>query len=300
MAVNTKTAPPDGQKCLAELSVKEGLLRLFALRREQLCRDYARFLQQENEEDEEALHDLRVSLRRLHSLLRNYKGAIAIDKSLTKQLHTLRQQSNAARDLEVFVAQLTRLFPQQSQLIHPLQQQRILARRQLRRDLPRLWETLLPLLQQPPAVTPGKRGEHTLGELSARLGLKQLRRMKKGLRSLHRHWDEALLHRLRIRGKQLRYLLEPFAGESELDDALNALKYFQDDLGDYRDQQLLLQHLASWQAEDESHTVTTTLIEALPAQLQQQKKRAKHYRKHRTQKNLLSALRVALRRLSRK
>lgn len=297
MAVNTKTAPPAGQKRLATQPAKDGLLHLFALHREQLRRDYALFLHQE---DEEALHDLRVSLRRLHSLLRSYKGAITIDNNLTKQLHALRQQSNAARDLEVFVAQLTRLFPQHPQLIHPLQQQRTLVRQQLRRDLPLLWEALLPLLQQPPVVTLGKRGEHTLGELTASLGIKQLRRMEKALRSLHRHWGETLLHRLRIRGKQLRYLLEPFAGESELDDALKMLKHFQDDLGDYRDQQLLLQHLASWQADDESHAVITTLIEALPAQLSHQKKRAKYYRKHRTQKKLLNALRVALRQLSRK
>lgn len=297
MAVNTKTAAPAGQEHLAGLAAGEGLLRLFALRREQLCFDYSLFMQQE---DEEALHDLRVSLRRLHSLLRNYKDAITIEPELATQLHHLRQHTNAARDLEVFVVQLTRFFPQQPLLIQPLQQQLTLAHQQLHRDLPLQWEALLPLLEQLPAVTLEKRGHHTLGNLTSRLGLKQLKRMKKGFSSLDQHWDEALLHRLRIRGKQLRYLLEPFAGEPELDTALSALKHFQEELGDYRDQQLLLQHIAAWHAEDEGNAIIATLLESLPGQLHRQKKQAKKYRSHRAQRKLVKSLRRALLQLSHK
>jgi CHAD domain-containing protein len=299
MAAHTKTTAPAGRQRLTRLTAEEGLWRLFAQRREQLGQHYTLFIQQGGEE---ALHDLRVSLRRLHSLLRNYRDVINGPVPLEEKLHHLQQQTNPARDLEVFVAQLKQACPGQPQLIavlqHPLEQ----AYRQLHQDLPPQWNGLLPLLEYPPSVTLDDDDKHNrLGTLTASLGQQQLRRIKKGFKSLRHHWDEARLHRLRIHGKRLRYLLEPFAEEPGLAKSLALLKRFQEELGDYRDLQLLLQHLTAWQLEIEpdpaNSAAIVTLIEALQTSLQQQKKQARKYRKRHKQQLFLKPLQRALQQL---
>src|SRR5262245_23537924 len=54
-------------------------------------------------EDAEALHDLRVSLRRLRSLERAYRPQLedSISKKLRRRLRTLASATNIARDSEV-------------------------------------------------------------------------------------------------------------------------------------------------------------------------------------------------------
>jgi CHAD domain-containing protein len=250
---------------------------------------------------EEALHDFRVALRRLRSLLRNYRKVLDIDEQLTGQLRTLQQQTNHARDLEVFVAQLQQHCPAQPQLLAPLQQQLARATRQLHRELPAQWAALLPLLESPPRCNHSGKKHDTFGTLSRRLGCRQLKRLKGELKSLRRQWDETLVHRLRIHGKRLRYLLEPLTDERGTARAVAALKRLQEELGDYRDLQLLRQHLATHQAEAE-HTdadTSTALIASLQAPLQQQRQRAEKYQRRRRREQLLGALHSALRRRKR-
>jgi CHAD domain-containing protein len=294
MAVDAKTTPSVRQERLARLATGEGLLRLFAQRREELYQNYALYLQQEGEE---ALHDLRVSLRRLHSLLRNYENAITNGYNLAKHLHDLQQQTNATRNLEVFISQLKPLCAQQSKFFKSLHQQLKRAHRQLRLDIPQQWEMLLPLLEPPPSVIIDERKNNTLGSLTASIGRQQLRGIKKGFSSLQHRWDEARLHRLRIRGKRFRYLLEPFFVESGVSKALSTLKHFQEEIGAYRDRQLLLQHLTEKSQENKGDTVSTALIEALQAPLPQLEKQAKRYRKRHKQQKFLKPLRHALRQL---
>lgn len=290
MAIDAKTTPSVRQERLARLATGKGLLRLFAQRREELYQNYALYLQQEGEE---ALHDLRVSLRRLHSLLRNYEKAITNGHNLAKHLHDLQQQTNATRDLEVFISQLKPLCAQRSKLFKLLHQQLKRAHQQLRLDIPQQWEMLLPLLEPPPSVIIDERKSNTLGSLTASIGRQQLRDIKKGFN----RWDEARLHRLRIRGKRLRYLLEPFFVEPRVSKALSTLKHFQEEIGAYRDRQLLLQHLTEKSQEDNGDTVSTALIEALQAPLPQLEKQAKRYRKRHKQQKFLKPLRHALRQL---
>lgn len=294
MATKAKTATPTGQQQLARLAPAEGLQHLLAQQRQQLFDHYTLFLQQGGEE---ALHDFRVSLRRLRSLLRNYQKFIECDEFLVGRLRELQRQTNLARDLEVFIAQLNRYCPEQGQLISALQQQLQGAYRQLQHELPPQWAALFPLIRfslSPSTATTAS----SLGHLTAHLGKRQIKQLNKGLRSLQQHWDESLLHRLRIRGKRLRYLLEPLAEEAGYLQTVEVMKDFQDTLGDYRDLQLLLQYLSESRAEKEGLTVQTReLLKSLAPQWRQQTGQVKRYAKRDRQKGLIKSLRYALHQL---
>lgn len=284
MATKTKTATPAGHQQLARLVPDKGLQDLLVQRRQQLLDHYTLFIEQGGEE---ALHDFRVSLRRLRSLLRNYRKYIDCNALLLERLRELQQQTNHARDLEVFVAQLHYYCPQQRPLISALQQQLQSAYRQLQQQLPAQWATLAPTIKFSPSATTES---SSLGRLTAHLGRRQLKQFTKGLKSLHHHWDETLLHRLRIRGKRLRYLLEPFAEEADHLQTITQMKEFQDSLGDYRDLQLLLQHLNEKRGYNK-------LIKSLHPQLQRQTERAKQYAGHDKQQALIKSLHDALQQL---
>ena len=179
MATKTKTATPAGQQQLARLAPDEGLQSLLAQRRQQLLDHYTLFIEQGGEE---ALHDFRVSLRRLRSLLRNYKKYIDCDALLLERLRELQQQTNHARDLEVFVAQLHHYCPEQLPLITALQQQLQAAYRQLQQKLPAQRATLAPTIRF--ALSPAAASRtSSLGNLTAHLGRRQ-RRAAALLRSL--------------------------------------------------------------------------------------------------------------------
>lgn len=293
MAAKTKTTQSDRQPGLSAIPPEEGLQRLFSQRRSQLHDEYSRFIFQG---DEESLHDFRVALRRLRSLLRNYRKIINLEQPLMGQLRELQGQTNLARDREVFIAQLQQCEAGHATLCASLQQQLQQEYQRLHRQLPTRWELLLPLLDAPLMPISPPLYPSTFGRLARKLGRRQLGRLVDGLQHLQQGWDEALLHRLRIRGKRLRYLLEPFASESGGKECLEALKAFQDELGNYRDLQLLLHHLETIPAH-QSEAVQGELYLSLRNRLKQLRKRVRHYRKQDAQQALVDPIKELLKQL---
>lgn len=279
MAGNTKATAPAGQDKLATLPPAEGLRWLFERLCDSLLHHYIRFIQHGGEE---SLHDLRVSVRRLRSLLRNYRSVLHLDAVLLEQLRGLQQQTNQARDLEVFIAQLKRHCPAQPQLM-TLQQQLESEYSQLRGRLPGEWAAILPRLQQPLSTNEHLEKFETQGALSGHIAARQLSRIKREFKALRRNWDEALIHRLRIDGKRIRYLLEPYSGMPRVDKVLRELRQMQDELGDYRDQQLLLLQLGTSREDDD----VAGLITRLQAQRHTLVKKARRYQKRSRQQRLL-------------
>jgi CHAD domain-containing protein len=84
--------------------------------------------------------------------------------------------------------------------------------------------------------------------------------------------------------------------------AVEGMKKFQERLGDYRDQQLLLEHLATLNTNSENNpgdsATINTLVDSLQEKLKKQRKQAKQYRKRGKQKRLLKNLNSALRQLN--
>lgn len=173
--------------------------------------------------DIEALHRLRVAVRRTRSLLKLFAplmpaGQWDVD-ALYAEFGWFGQISGAVRDLDVLlIAVQERGEPALRPLVVQLTRQRATASRTLRtalrsnrlRELLANWEVFVAALPQckapPPAARVGLRHLFAVQLLKQALWL-----LRHGSR-IGAKSEAAELHRLRIRAKRLRYLIEVFAG----------------------------------------------------------------------------------------
>jgi CHAD domain-containing protein len=193
--------------------------------------------------DREALHDLRVAIRRLRVTVRAYPGLHeGLPKKHRRRLRKLVRGTNAARDAEVqiawFTARAARFTPAQRSALAPIRARlRALHRRELagaRADVaPRFSRLAVKLrrliekvkvdagLHEPPfrAVAGAVLVQHA-AELTARL------------KQISPESDPRALHQTRIAAKRLRYLLEPIEpGLRESASIVDSLKRLQDGFG---------------------------------------------------------------------
>ena len=238
---------------LLEIPAYEGALRIARFYLERAGQAAVRL---RKKGDEEALHDFRVSLRRLRSNLQAYAPylATAVSSKQRKRIRNLASSTGRGRDAEVQLAWLEERqldvsieeAPGVELLREELEGQltsgygSAVARAlrkfgkldgRLRRRLEDLETT-----GRASGLDEGLRFsaaiERCLPEYAGQLDLH--------LSRVHTIADEAEAHRARLRAKRLRYLLEPIADDIEgVDDLLESLKGLQDLLGDLRDAQLL-------------------------------------------------------------
>jgi len=188
--------------------------------------------------DDEALHDLRIALRRLRSLLRPLRG-IALMAELDAAAQAVGRLSSPLRDEEVLLAEIGRrgLEELRSERQQALQQGYL------------LWlarPELATLLQRLGAWPEGLREQQRAGQLG-RLD----RRIRRHLRKQRKRLREALAdpahdrHRLRLLIKRLRYADEAYPELSGVSAELRAaLKAAQSALGDWHDRWQWLLRLA--------------------------------------------------------
>jgi CHAD domain-containing protein/CYTH domain-containing protein len=211
--------------------------------------------------DSEALHDFRVAVRRLRSILRAYrpylKGSGA--KRIRRDLGDLARATGAARDAEVHLAWLAeqdgQLTPRQRPGARWLRRRfetrreeaTVAALARVRRDFERV----------------ARRARRRVPDLAVRVRVGESRRAVSWqaatgglLREHARELQEALAlvdsadrhaeaHGARIRGKRLRYLLEPLReGEERTGELLQRLKELQDLLGEWNDRHAVQQEIA--------------------------------------------------------
>jgi CHAD domain-containing protein len=202
--------------------------------------------------DAEALHDLRVAVRRLRSTLRALAPLLG-DAVTEKQARRLRRAARAtgpARDAEVLLLWLVEV---RDQLQAPWRGAHDWLCERVERDrargaakvaeaaLPRLGKALPALTRRlvrpapvaaPPAGTPASLAAALAPLLRARAVA-----LREALREVAGAEDASGLHLSRIEGKRLRYLLEPLRGVPGLgaDEAVGALKGLQDLLGEWHD-----------------------------------------------------------------
>ncbi|MBI5622453.1 MAG: CHAD domain-containing protein [Elusimicrobia bacterium] len=224
---------------------------LLALHRLHAASEAAKLLAKAS--DPEALHDLRVGLRRLRVVVRAYAPSFegALKRKTVKALRRLAKDTNSARDAEV----LEGMLKAWGKDLHPSRKpgfDALLAK--ARKSAPEdgrafissacrdftaleagLREDLSALAAGPPAET------ETFGERSADRLRQASRLLAAGLRAIQEPSDDEHIHEARIAGKGLRYLLEPFLSRSFLcRKAVGHLKKLQDDLGTMHDLNLLL------------------------------------------------------------
>ncbi len=192
--------------------------------------------------DVEAVHDMRVAVRRLRSVLRTARPMLRrqwVDE-LRSELDWLAQRLGAVRDLDVFVDYIeseTRTLGQDAfraeKLLPPLQTDRDRARDELRAALeePRYYR-LLDLVEAA-AEAPRVRSRDISVEKLAR---KELARFRKRAHRISSKGDSEL-HNLRIHTKRGRYaaeLAEPARGRPATR-LIKTAKEVQDVLGEHQD-----------------------------------------------------------------
>jgi CHAD domain-containing protein len=187
--------------------------------------------------DPEALHDFRVALRRLRSVLRAYRSCLAkLPKSLRRELKRLARATSAGRDAEVFLEWLdTRpALPAPEQAAREwlrrwLGQARDAAYRRLRSEVPADFTALAKSLHRRLAA---RRNAASYGEVTADHLRQQIVRLADDLGRVRSVADAGLIHEARIQGKRLRYLIEPLERRLPgVGTALKRLKTFQDKTG---------------------------------------------------------------------
>lgn len=242
LAANVRPAPVKAADSAIDpaMTVGDALRRLAYQCLAQLQANEAGLLAGRNPE---YLHQARVALRRLRSLLRIFRlpplePALA---PLAERLGILSQALGEARNLDVFLGET---LPQAGSATHPgmaaLRQRAAVARRNASRAAraavsdPAYTVLMLDLtafLSSLDAFAPQPLEEFAAGVLG-----EQLKKAKKRARRLE-SLDYAELHRLRIALKRLRYAMEFFEPlwPKVLGESLEALSGLQDRLGRFND-----------------------------------------------------------------
>ncbi|MFM9971311.1 MAG: CHAD domain-containing protein, partial [Burkholderiales bacterium] len=214
--------------------------------------------------DSESLHQFRVSIRRLRSLLRAYKGELedSVKKKSRRELRTLTQSTNESRDAEVQLAWLRAQMPGLNRtqlagvtlLIDRIEKAKCKADKLLYRTVDTKFEDVRRRLAGS-LSSPFPAKESNANAASKRTAANAFARQVTRLAfSLERNMalvrfpsslNEA--HQARIACKRLRYLIEPFTnGVGECRTCVNTLKTLQDLLGDLHDAQLLEKEVSSF------------------------------------------------------
>ncbi len=203
--------------------------------------------------DPEFLHDFRVAVRRTRTCLGQLKGVLGGEQvaGFREEFRWLGSVTGPARDLDVQLGQLDeyrnelpesvrgRLDPLERLLIRRKRAEQQRVARVLRsaryRKLIEGWNAWIDDRDESGAGPDAARPVREVA--SASIERRFARRLDRG-RAIDPDSPAAALHRLRIDGKKLRYLLEFFRGlypAAELDPLVRELKKLQDTLGALND-----------------------------------------------------------------
>lgn len=202
--------------------------------------------------DPEALHDLRVSLRRLRSLIRFFEAELkeSLRGRTRKRLRRIASATGEARDAEVQLAwieaQLSRhdwteragarwwaaALSQRKESAYDELRDTLVP--ELMKLLPKLEEDLGHFSEERSLV--GDRPRARFGERVARPLRAESAKLAAALMSVRTIDDETIAHEARIHGKRIRYLVEPLRDElEEAREAARALRTLQEKLGKLND-----------------------------------------------------------------
>lgn len=206
--------------------------------------------------DPEFLHDLRVAVRRTRTAVRAFRGVLPdpVVAVAADGFRWAQQVTGPVRDLDVHLVDLaaaTGRLPADvaadlAPLTDHLRDRRAAAQRDLVRTLrSRRWRELLAwwrrTLDDPAAAGPvGPEAGVPVGALAVDRVRRADRRVRRLGRSIDPSTPAEVLHDLRKRGKELRYLLELFGPALPGDPApvVADLKVLQDNLGRFQDFQV--------------------------------------------------------------
>jgi CHAD domain-containing protein len=215
--------------------------------------------------DREALHDFRVGVRRLRSVIRAYRTELegSVTGKMRRRLKDLARATNDGRDVEVQLTwlgrQADRLAPEDGRgffwFAGRLEDRKQAKHDHAIADVARRYEKLaiklrkaLGVLRIELDVGQGQRAM-TFREATGALVHRQVARVREDLGRIRDSSDADQVHRTRISLKRLRYLLEPIARRQRRASALvRRFKEAQDLLGEHHDMHVLSSTIAALRA----------------------------------------------------
>lgn len=209
----------------------------------------------EAKNDDEALHDFRVALRRLRSTLQIYRPMVdarMVPRKWRRRLKRLARTTGAARDAEVGLAWLLRRREYMTEaeraacngLVVDWKVRRDEAYAEVRRTVHKEFAPLAARLSEAFAARTGRATTPPLAPTVATLLREQIAVLAAELRGVASITDAGTIHAARVEAKRLRYLLEPLVAEVPNGKALlKSLKKFQNDFGELCDRQMLREEL---------------------------------------------------------
>jgi CHAD domain-containing protein len=252
-----------------------------------------------DEPDSEALHDLRVAVRRSRSVQRQLRHAFPPREldHFRRELRWLQGISGPARDLDVYVLgfdDLRGLVPEVTRgdldpVLDVLSHHRREARDEMAEGLRsgRLakltsgWASLLELLPSMP-IADRPDAKRPIGELAGKRIVKVHKQIVKMGSKIDSSSPPAAYHELRKKGKELRYLLELFGAplypKKVVKPMIKSLKALQDVLGRHQDRQVQQATLRSLTAELDAlpdHAPALIAVGELLASLEQDARAAR-------------------------
>jgi CHAD domain-containing protein len=198
--------------------------------------------------DPEALHDFRVAVRRLRTLLRAWEETAQVPPKTTRRLRKLARATNEARDLEVALENLRRRADAADSaaaaLTEHLARRHALIRNETVDEVKKEWPALAARLHRALAANPAETAP-SFRQAASQLLAAEWDGLQEVLDALRTRWEDDTAHRARLAGKRLRYLLEPLSAELPVaKEAVATLKRFQDRFGLYHDLWVLVGLLA--------------------------------------------------------
>jgi CHAD domain-containing protein len=215
------------------------------------------------EYDTEFLHDYRISLRKIRSVLSLFEGVYAADQTadLKAQFAELMLQTGRLRDLDVYLQQKQQYYDPLPKTLHGgldtlfnlfaekrQQEQAKLSHHLASKSYRKQMESLAKLFGKRKKLRRGPTADLRARDYAGDLIWRRYRKICKIADGIGPQTDDAQVHALRIHCKKLRYLMEffgPIFPKPVFKRLLTPLKQLQDNLGlfsDYSVQQLSLQN----------------------------------------------------------
>ncbi|WP_170464102.1 CHAD domain-containing protein [Ruegeria arenilitoris] len=203
--------------------------------------------------DTEFLHDYRVSLRRVRSVISLFKGVFSPEQTadLKREFSDLMAPTGRVRDLDVYLLEKDdyfRLIPPQLHdgaraMFKQFEKERSqalgrLSRRFRSQAYDQQMTRLAEVFADPANLQPGPNADRTAYEYACALIWKRYRKTCKLARSITPDTPDEDVHELRIDCKKLRYLMEFFAplfDAKAFKTIIKPLKKLQDNLGLFND-----------------------------------------------------------------
>lgn len=230
--------------------------------RQSLCTIVQAFLQvtRQNEPgliddlDTEFLHQWRVSLRKVRSVLTLFKGVVAAEilDQLKLDFKEIMQDTNMMRDRDVYLLSKDDYFALVPPQAHPglevlfelLQKDRDEAYEKVKGMLEskaykKQIKSIQKLFDDPKALPKGPKADAPSKPFAAELVLKRYKKVCKLAKNITEKTPDETIHALRIQCKKLRYLIEsaqPLFDVKQVKKLLKTLKGLQAHLGSFNDQ----------------------------------------------------------------